>query len=72
MQYGNTCPDWGCCCDHGRECCAGAAAGGGNLERLTGEGRGCKQLPLCRTCPASTGRVAPFCPGRCPYESARV
>ena len=31
------CPEWGCCCDHGRECCAG---GGGNIDHPDG----CKHL----------------------------
>ena len=31
---GTRCPDWGCCCDHGRECCADAVENGGNHDHL--------------------------------------
>lgn len=41
------CPDWGCCCDHGRECCAGAVAGGGNYDHL-GERGGCRHIDVAR------------------------
>lgn len=47
MQYGNTCPDWGCCCDHGRECCAGAVENGGNYGHL-GERGGCRHIDVAR------------------------
>ena len=47
MQYGNTCPDWGCCCDHGRECCAGAVENGGNYDHL-GERGGCQHVDVAR------------------------
>lgn len=47
MQYGNTCPDWGCCCDHGRECCAGTVENGGNYGHL-GERGGCRHIDVAR------------------------
>ena len=43
MQIGTRCPDWGCCCDHGRECCADAIDGGGNFDHL-GERGGCRHI----------------------------
>ena len=41
------CPEWGCCCDHGRECCAGAD---GNTDHPDG----CKHL-AGPGCPADAG-----------------
>ena len=35
-----TCPECGCCCDHGRPCCD---ARGGNLDHL-GERGGCRSI----------------------------
>lgn len=58
---GTRCPDWGCCCDHGRECCAGAAAGGGNYDHL-GKRGGCKKLTVC---PRGYISAAPEGGGRC-------
>ena len=37
-----SCPDWGCCCDHERECC-GYVRGTGNSDHL-GERGGCKYI----------------------------
>ena len=47
MQYRNTCPDWGCCCDHGRECCGSAVENGGNYDHL-GERGGCRHVDVAR------------------------
>lgn len=46
-MHNQTCPDWGCCCDHGRECCAGAVENGGNYGHL-GERGGCRHIDVAR------------------------
>ena len=66
---GTRCPDWGCCCDHGRECCADAIDGGGNYDHL-GERGGCRQLrDPCTGCTAEQRAARGTCP-HCPYELA--
>ena len=66
----NTCPEWGCCCDHGRECCDKAIAGGGNYDHL-GERGGCKRLPQCVDCTATRRRLCGYC-NECPLKHAHV
>ena len=66
---GTNCPDWGCCCDHGRECCN--PDGGGNFDHF-GERGGCKQLAGLYVCPRGyvaaghkNGEQCPSYPDHC-------
>ena len=58
---GTRCPDWGCCCDHGRECCG---LDGGNYDHL-GERGGCKKLTELTVCPRGYISAVPEGGGRC-------
>lgn len=66
-----SCPECGCCCDYGKECCAECR--GGNIDHL-GERGGCKRIDA-RDIPAEL-RIGPcriggrfFCISECRMNS---